>query len=118
MPMTRPDKPARDGGSGLMLRFAALSLGLAGAATSLSGCAPGMASAAGLSAASSLVEQQASSFLNGTLRAARFVSLPQGHAEVIAALDELQVEIKRQRLDDHSAYVLGKARGGREIKVE
>lgn len=87
------------------------------ASLALNGCVESAIAAAGVTAGMSIAQGQAESFIRGELKAARMVPLAEAHAAVHAALAELHLAVRTDRLGVHDGYVRGKSDGGREVKV-
>lgn len=95
------------------------SAGVLALSSAAGGCAESaVIAAAGVTAGFGLAQGQAEAFIRGELQAARMVPMNEAYAAAEDALRELQLVIRTQRLDEHSAYVRAKAEGGGpEIKV-
>ena len=83
----------------------------------LGGCAESAIAAAGVTAGFGIAQGQAETFIRGELKAARLVALEDGVAATLAAMEELQLEIRTLRRGEYDTYVRGKAAVGPEFKV-
>jgi hypothetical protein len=90
---------------------------ICGLASVLGGCTTAAVAAAGIAVGASVAESQATSFINGSLRAARFVTLEQSVAAAQHAMNDLHLDIRSERIDEHDAYIRGRAEPGPEVKV-
>ena len=82
-----------------------------------SGCVESAIAAAGATAGFGLAQGQAESFIRGELKSCRMISMEEARAAVLIALADLQLQVLAQRDGEYEGYILGKAKGGREIKV-
>jgi hypothetical protein len=81
------------------------------------GCAPAMIAGAGVTAGFALAQGQAEAFLHGELQAARLVTLEHAINASLTAMDELQLQVRTKRVSDRNAFVMAKAKGGREFQL-
>lgn len=98
-------------------RLASVTLSLAAMSVLGWGCVESTIAAAGATAGFGLAQGQAESFIRGELKSARMISMSEARVAVLQAMDELQLEVREERLADYDGYIRGKAIGGREVKV-
>lgn len=82
-----------------------------------SGCVESTIAAAGVTAGFGLAQGQAESFIRGELKSARQISLDEARAAIAQAMNDLQLPLLKQVNGQYDGLLVGRAPGGREIKV-
>lgn len=84
----------------------------------LGGCSTAVIAAAGATAGFGLAQGQAEAFITGELKAARVVPMDAAERAAFEAMEELYVPIKVHKKRPHDVYIVARAEGGPELRIE